>query len=637
MHNTPLKISYLISIWLIITLFISCGGPSSPRINQGQLLDSLFEQIKLSKQPKKAIPQLQQLIKENQTDSSILSRAYFYLSYCLLKNKQDSASFEVAQKALNILPLSEKNGAQAATIFYWMGYLEKKKAQYYAATYYYTQAAYLIDAGNLKLSFPKSSGIILLWASQLNSFNNRLDLSNRFARKMLFLLKKDTSMLAKDLSISANLLLSLGYLDQKGLANDSVRFYLNQATEIKKKTKLARIDYNYYISKAKIFYEGKELDSALYYQLKAYKADTSNAYMAYNNLLGIYVNKHQLSKASVAEREVTKRLSQFDADDYLMYLENKIAFAIVRGDNKKAQSSFEEYVQKKKEREENENRKAANEISSLYKTVQKDQQIGALNKNIDKITGQLELNRLWLAVIVLFSGLLFAMILLLFLDRRRKELITENKQVSDLNIKLELEQRLLRSQMDPHFIFNCLASIRALVRQEKTQETLTYLDHFSVLMREKLTAGNQRNIDLKSEVDFLENYLKLQQMRMPGKFDYVFELDNEVANMFDEIEIPAMLLQPFIENSILHGFKNISYKGHIHVSMAIDNEVLKIIINDNGVGLDTTDQPTHTSRATQIVTERIQYLQTEGLGEASLSMNSQVDAPGTIVTLRIPV
>ncbi|ALL05168.1 hypothetical protein AQ505_06475 [Pedobacter sp. PACM 27299] len=386
-----------------------------------------------------------------------------------------------------------------------------------------------------------------------------------------------------------------------------------------------------------MFYEGKELDSALYYQLKAYKADTSNAFMAYNNLLGIYVNKHQLSKARVAEREVTKRLSQFDADDYLMYLENKIAFAIVRGDNKKAQSSFEEYVQKKKEREENENRKAANEISSLYKTVQKDQQIGALNKNIDKITGQLELNRLWLAVIILFSGLLFAMILLLVLDRRRKELITENKQVSDLNIKLELEQRLLRSQMDPHFIFNCLASIRALVRQEKTQETLTYLDHFSVLMREKLTAGKQRNIDLKSEVEFLENYLKLQQIRIPGKFDYVFELDNEVANMFDEIEIPAMLLQPFIENSILHGFKNISYKGHIHVSMAINNEILKIIINDNGVGLDTTEKPTHTSRATQIVTERIQYLQTEGLGEASLSMNSQVDAPGTIVTLRIPV
>jgi LytS/YehU family sensor histidine kinase len=191
--------------------------------------------------------------------------------------------------------------------------------------------------------------------------------------------------------------------------------------------------------------------------------------------------------------------------------------------------------------------------------------------------------------------------------------------------------------MDPHFIFNCLAGIRALVRQEKTQETLTYLDHFSVLMREKLAAGNQRNIDLKSELDFLENYLKLQQMRMPGKFDYVFELDNEVANMFDEIEIPAMLLQPFIENSILHGFKNISYKGHIHVSMAINKEVLKVIIKDNGVGLDTTDQPTHTSRATQIVTERIQYLQTESLGEASLSMNSQADAPGTIVTLRIPV
>lgn len=637
MPNKPLKISCLLSIWLIITLFISCGGPSSPRIDQGQLLDSLSEQIKLSKQPKKAIPQLQQLIKENQTDSVILSRAYFYLSYCLLKNKQDSASFDMAKKALNILPLSEKNGAQAATNFYWMGYLEQKKQQYYAATYYYTQAAYLIDAGNLKLSFPKSSGIILLWASQLNSFNNRLDLSNRFARKILFLLKKDTSMLAKDLSISANLLLSLGHLDQKGLANDSVRFYLNQATELRKKTKLARIDYNYYISKAKIFYEGKELDSALYYQLKAYKADTSNAFMAYNNLLGIYVNQHQLSKAHVAEREVTKRLSQSDADNYLMYLENKIAFAIVRGDNKKAQSSFEAYVQKKNEREKNENRKAANEISSLYKTVQKDQQIGALNKNIGKIKGQLELNRLWLVVIILFSGLLFAVILLLFLDRRRKQLITENKRVSDLNVKLELEQRLLRSQMDPHFIFNCLAGIRALVRQEKTQETLTYLDHFSVLMREKLTDGNQRNIDLKSEVDFLENYLKLQQIRMPGKFDYVFELDNEVANMFDEIEIPAMLLQPFIENSILHGFKNISYKGHIHVSMAINKEVLKIIIKDNGVGLDTSDQPPHTSRATQIVTERIQYLQTEGLGEASLSMNSRVDAPGTIVTLRIPV
>jgi len=620
-----------------ISLLLICCQQKKSGVKEFTNLDSLIERVQKNNHPEKEIPALKKLIDSSLVDSVKLTEAYFYLSYCLHADQQDSASTAAIKKSLDLLPLSEKNGILAATNYYWMGYLEEKKEHYYAATYYYTQAAYLIDAGNLKLSFPKSSAFILYWASELNRHNNRKDLSNKFAKKMLVLVKEDSTVMAKELSVAANLILSMGYVDHTGLANDSVRFYLNQAYQIKEKTKLARINRNYYQVKANVFYESKELDSALFYQLKAQKADTANAFMVYNNLLGIYVNQYQLSKAREAEREVIKRLGQFDADDYLIYLENKIGFAIARGDYKNAQSGFEEYIQKRKEREQNENRKAANEIASVYKMVQKDQEIGSLNENIDHVTTQLKFNRLWLLVIVLFSLLLLITLLLFIFERRRKKILLENRRVSDLNNKLELEQRLLRSQMDPHFIFNCLAGIRALVRQGQNQNTLIYLDHFSVLMREKLTAANERHIDLKSEIGFLENYLKLQQIRLPGKFDYLFELADDVADMTDEIEIPAMLIQPFLENAILHGFKSITYKGHVNITITIHDELLTVIIVDNGSGLDPEKEQHHTSRATQIVRERIQFLQKTQSGDASFSITSRDDGQGTIVKLQLPV
>ncbi|WP_081918392.1 sensor histidine kinase [Sphingobacterium sp. ML3W] len=636
MTNKFVQYLELVMISSILLLLICCQQKRSG-VKEFTNLDSLIERVQKNNHPEKEIPALKRLIDSSLVDSVKLTEAYFYLSYCLHADQQDSASTAAIKKSLDLLPLSEKNGILAATNYYWMGYLEEKKEHYYAATYYYTQAAYLIDAGNLKLSFPKSSAFILYWASELNRHNNRKDLSNKFAKKMLVLVKEDTTVMAKELSVAANLILSMGYVDHTGLANDSVRFYLNQAYQIKEKTKLARINRNYYQVKANVFYESKELDSALFYQLKAQKADTANAFMVYNNLLGIYVEKNQLSKAREAEREVIKRLSQFDADDYLIYLENKIGFAIARGDYKNAQSGFEEYIQKRKEREQNENRKAANEIASVYKMVQKDQEIGSLNENIDHVTTQLKFNRLWLLVIVLFSLLLLITLLLFIFERRRKKILLENRRVSDLNNKLELEQRLLRSQMDPHFIFNCLAGIRALVRQGQNQNTLIYLDHFSVLMREKLTAANERDIDLKSEIGFLENYLKLQQIRLPGKFDYLFELADDVADMTDEIEIPAMLIQPFLENAIVHGFKTITYKGHILISITIHDELLTIVISDNGSGLGNEKKQFNTSRATQIVRERIQILQKTQCEEASFSIRSKDDGQGTVVQLQIPV
>ncbi|WP_158500252.1 sensor histidine kinase [Sphingobacterium sp. ML3W] len=597
----------------------------------------MFNRVKISKQPGEEVSHLKQLTKIHHLDSTILSQIYFYLSYDLHADKQDSASIEAIKKSLDVLPLSQKNGLQAAISSYWIGYLEEKKEHYYAATYYYTQAAHLIDQGNLRLHFPKSSSHILFFAAELNRHNNRPELAARFARKSIELLNGDTSAVAKDLSVAANLILSMGHSDNNGLTNDSVRLYLNRAFRIKEQTKRASLDYNYNLAKAQIFYDSKKWDSALYYQLEAHKSDTTNAFGNYNNLLGLYINMNRLSDAHKAEQEVTKRLHEADADDYLIYLENKIAFAIARGDYKTAQSGFKEYIRKRKDREENENRKATNEISSLYKMIQKDQQIGTLTENIDNVTTQLNFNKLWLLIIVLFSLLLLIVLLLLILDLRRKKLLAENRRVSDLNSKLELEQRLLRSQMDPHFIFNCLAGIRALVRKEQIQDTLIYLDLFSVLMREKLTAANERDIDLKSEIGFLENYLQLQQIRLPGKFDYVFELADDVTDMIDEIEIPAMLIQPFLENAILHGFKSVTYKGHIRITITVHNELLTVTILDNGCGIGAKNIQTHTSRATQIVRERIQFLQTASYSMASLSIGPIENASGTIVILQIPV
>ena len=116
---------------------------------------------------------------------------------------------------------------------------------------------------------------------------------------------------------------------------------------------------------------------------------------------------------------------------------------------------------------------------------------------------------------------------------------------------LELESKALRAQMNPHFIFNCLNSIKALVQKKDEDKAITYLTTFSKLIRTIFQNSDKREITLYDEMETCRLYTQLESMRFGNKFNYSFAVDNTID--LKSVMVPALIIQPFIENAIWHG------------------------------------------------------------------------------------
>jgi ligand-binding sensor domain-containing protein len=175
--------------------------------------------------------------------------------------------------------------------------------------------------------------------------------------------------------------------------------------------------------------------------------------------------------------------------------------------------------------------------------------------------------------------------LLIFMIRKyvKRERIKQQAK-SDIEKKIvRLEMQALQAQMNPHFIFNCVNGIQYYVLANKMDEVLAYLSDFSKVVRESLENATQRVVPLDQEIVFLHSYLRLELMRFPDKFDYGINFRDGIQNSL--IMIPPMLIQPFVENAIRHGFMQLDKKGSLSVlfeKAGID--VLKCTITDNGIG-----------------------------------------------------
>jgi hypothetical protein len=182
----------------------------------------------------------------------------------------------------------------------------------------------------------------------------------------------------------------------------------------------------------------------------------------------------------------------------------------------------------------------------------------------------------YLSLFLLFTGLLIFFII------RRKNIQMKRREIDHQLITLE--QKALQSMMNPHFIFNSLGSIQNYLLQKKSGEAALYLSQFARLIRQNLNAINSANINLEEEVDRLKNYLDLEKLRMEDKFEYIIEVDENLEA--DEILIPSMIIQPFVENAIWHGISTLQEKGLITIRFRkMDHRSLKISIKDNGIGM----------------------------------------------------
>lgn len=203
------------------------------------------------------------------------------------------------------------------------------------------------------------------------------------------------------------------------------------------------------------------------------------------------------------------------------------------------------------------------------------------------------------------EGLLFVLIIVAYIKYREKNINEKNKL-------LLLEQKLLRSQMNPHFIFNSLTSIQSFIFENNPIEAGSYLSKFSDLIRSILYNSREEYISLEKEIKTLENYLEIQQLRFNNKFDFEITVDPKID--IEILAVPPMLAQPFIENSVEHGIKHIEGKGFVSITFSLIKDSILLIIEDNGIGIEASKKmkdkkaQEHKSLAIIITKERMSIL-----------------------------
>lgn len=242
------------------------------------------------------------------------------------------------------------------------------------------------------------------------------------------------------------------------------------------------------------------------------------------------------------------------------------------------------------------------------------------------------------------------------LNKRTKEIEHKNKELEEQHIKQlknEFEQKLaetemtaLRAQMNPHFIFNCLNSIKFFATPDNTELAAEYLTKFSRLIRLVLENSRLQKIPLQNELDALDLYLQMEVMRFNHKLSYQIQLQPEIDKEF--IEIPPLLVQPYVENAIWHGLMHKKTGGNVIVRIEQSaGDFLKVTITDDGIGrakaamLESKSATRHKSFGMKVTSERIRLinqLYKSGTDVQVLDlMDSHQEACGTQVIITIPI
>lgn len=237
-------------------------------------------------------------------------------------------------------------------------------------------------------------------------------------------------------------------------------------------------------------------------------------------------------------------------------------------------------------------------------------------------------------IVALFLGLGF-----LFYNRNQlKKTLTLQKNLA------EYEQKALHLQMNPHFVFNCLGSISSFIVQNGNDSAIKYLAKFSKLMRLTLEYSKESQIPVDREIEGLQNYLELEQLRFNKAFDFTITKDKSVE---DDMALPPLLIQPFVENAIIHGLIPKKERGFLSINFSAVDNTLICVITDNGIGIETSknlkkDSVTvHKSMALDIIKKRLKILENSTSKVANLDIKELKDqynhVIGTKVTLTLPI
>ncbi|MBU1115771.1 MAG: tetratricopeptide repeat protein [Bacteroidetes bacterium] len=387
-----------------------------------------------------------------------------------------------------------------------------------------------------------------------------------------------------------------------------------------------------------IDYYLKNYDEAIVYFQKAAKIrkeiGNMNAYFySMNNIAYITNLKGKPKKAiEIYENLLAETDPENDSDAIIMLLTNMNKNYASIGEYDKAYETLLKCTELKDKYFDIEKNKQIEELKVEFET---EQHISEIN-NLKELTSIQEesLNRKQMIILLLIGSFLLVAGLG-YLGITRYQLKTKQKS-------MELEQKLLRSQMNPHFIFNSLSVIQGYIFKGSANEAVTYLSNFGKLMRNILENSREEFVLLEKEIETLKHYLKLQNLRHDGIINYTIEIDENLG--LDSVRVPPMLAQPFIENSIKHGM-NEENKFNIQIKYTKKDDKMKLVIEDDGIGINKIDNNKsslnkHQSLAITITQSRLQLLSKRKKGKFNLLLidlsTENTDKSGTRIELDLP-
>ncbi len=240
----------------------------------------------------------------------------------------------------------------------------------------------------------------------------------------------------------------------------------------------------------------------------------------------------------------------------------------------------------------------------------------------------------WLSLALLLAAVAW------LLYRRRIARINKDAQLrSDYEIKLnELENSALRTQMNPHFIFNSLNTINSFISRNETTQAHQYISKFSKLIRYILDHSRQRKILLSDELEVLNLYIQIEQIRFENKFECEIIIDESIDT--STVELPPLVIQPFVENAILHGLLPMDSKGLLRIKIEHKDDLLLCTVEDNGIGREKAKElkksflVKHKSHGIEITLKRIELFNKEHGKELNVAIT---DIPEGGTRVAIPV
>lgn len=397
---------------------------------------------------------------------------------------------------------------------------------------------------------------------------------------------------------------------------------------------------------SEIFENKKNLDSAYIYYKK---------YIAIKDNLANENTRTQLSRLQFQHefdaKEEKYKTDQLFADQNLN--EQKLLLELnqskLNDSNKERDLIRLNYLKTQSELEKEQLEKIANEkqliISQKEKTIQKEK-AKSLENEFQLST--LKFKELWLWGLLLIATIIVIGVFIILYFRMKslnaksslanqkiKQIEAETRMKNEMR---EFEMKMLRSQMNPHFLFNSLNSINSFIIQQKSKEASSYLTTFSKLMRNILDNSRLESISIEKEIETLKMYLELESVRLEQKFDYQIIIDKNID--IESIKAPPLILQPFVENAIWHGLHNKLTQGNLIVEILQKKEKVVFKITDDGIGRKASAllqniETKHKSFGIQITIDRIMLANKNNKFEITDLYNNEQQAIGTEVQLEI--